>query len=265
MNGYKAIIRDGLILMVISTVFALVFKIGFDKLRGEVHDDPLITASLQNNIDMMISTLSEESFKKDPQGKDSYDEFTKFMTNKQDEQKRTPLMWVAYMNYSDRETIKSKEEKRVVAAKLLLEKGADINLKDEHGWTALLWASWTGFPEIVSILLEKGSDVNTVDAQGHTPLTTASLRGNDKVVNILLEKGADPDHKNNAGKNALDLAKEYLERYPDHKMNYENIINLLSAPVKVQNKTEPEEEVQEPAEEPAEKAPEEAPEEETAE
>ncbi|HOB70820.1 MAG TPA: hypothetical protein PKM18_03435, partial [bacterium] len=92
MTNYKAIIRDGLILMVISTVFALVFKVGFDQLRGQVQDDPLITASLQDNIDMMITTLSEESFKKDPQGKQTYEEFTKLMTNKQDEQKRSPIM-----------------------------------------------------------------------------------------------------------------------------------------------------------------------------
>lgn len=231
MTNYKAIIKDGLILMAISTVFALVFKVGFDQLRGDVEDDPLITASLQDNIDMMETVLSEESFKKKPEGKSTYEEFTKFMTNKQDEQKRTPLMWVSYMNYSDRETIKKKEEKRLLAAKLLVEKGADINLKDEHGWTALSWASWTGLPTLVSFLLENAQDVNLADRKGLTPLMLASQRANHGVVKVLLAKGADKDLKNNEGKTALDLAEHSLEMYPELSERYKKTIDLLEKEV----------------------------------
>jgi ankyrin repeat protein len=258
MTNYKAIIRDGLILMVISTVFALVFKVGFDQLRGTVEDDPLITASLQDNIDMMMSIIGEESFKKNSQGKDTYEEFAKFMTNKQDEQKRTPLMWVAYMNFSNRETIKNKEDKRLVAAKLLLERGADIKLKDEHGWTALSWAAWTGLPTLVDLFVEKNADIDVADVKGQTPLIISSIRGNDEVVKLLLEKGADREIKNNDGKTALDFAQEYMNRYPDRKSNYETIIKLLNSPVKSQE-TEPveEESTEKPTEDPAEKVPEE--------
>lgn len=234
MTNYKAIIRDGLILMVISTVFALVFKVGFDQLRGQVQDDPLITASLQDNIDMMITTLSEDSFKKNPQGTNSYEDFTKFMTNRQDEQKRTPLMWVAYVNFYDRQIIRNKEEKRLVAAKLLLEKGADIGLKDEHGWTALSWASWTGFPTLVSLFIENGADLNIIDVKGQTPLMIASLRANDEVVRILLEKGADREIKSKEGKTALDFASEYMNKYSEKKSNYEKIITALKTVVKVE-------------------------------
>jgi len=255
MTNYKAIIRDGLILMVISTVFALVFKVGFDQLRGQVQDDPLITASLQDNIDMMITTLSEESFKKDPQGKQTYEEFTKLMTNKQDEQKRSPIMWVAYVNFYDRQIIKSKEEKRLVAAKLLLEKGADIGLKDEHGWTALSWASWTGFPTLVSLFIEKGADLNITDVKGQTPLMIASLRANDEVVRILLEKGADREIKSKEGKTALDFASEYMNKYSEKKSNYEKIITALKTVVKVQEPKPAEEPQAAEEEKPATKVP----------
>ncbi|HQN72967.1 MAG TPA: ankyrin repeat domain-containing protein [bacterium] len=234
MVGYKAIIKDGLILMAFSAVFALVFKLGFDQLRGTVQDDPLITASLQDNVDMMISILSEESFKKNPEGKESYEKFTKFMTNKQDEQKRTPLMWVAYMNFDNNEIVKNKEEKRLVAAKLLLEKGADQTLKDEHGWTALSWASWTGLPTLVSLFIENGADLNIADVKGQTPLMIASLRGNDEVVRILLENGADRELKNSDGKTALDIAQEYINKYSEKKSNYEKIITTLQTVVKVE-------------------------------
>ncbi|MGI6394089.1 MAG: ankyrin repeat domain-containing protein [bacterium] len=227
MVGYKAIIKDGLILMAFSAVFALVFKLGFDQLRGAVEDDPLITASLQDNVEMMVSILSEESFKNNPEGKESYEEFTKFMTNKQDEQQRTPLMWVAYMNFDNRKTVKNKEEKRLDAAKLLLEKGADQTLKDEHGWTPIFWGAWSGLPRIVELFIEKGAEVNLVDSKGQTPLMLASLRGNDEVVKILLQNGADRELKNVDGKKALDFAKEYKEQYSSKQVEYENVIDAL--------------------------------------
>ena len=62
----------------------------------------------------------------------------------------------------------------------------------------------------------------------------ASIRSNDEVVRILLEKGADRAIKSSEGKSALDFAKEYLNRYPERKSNYEKIITLLQTVVKVE-------------------------------
>jgi len=227
MINYKLIIRDTIILMIFSSVFAYVFKIGFDQLRGEVRNDPLVTATLQNNVDMMISTLSEDTFNRNPQGTSSYEEYLKYMTNNQDEQGRTPLMWVAYLNLNNRDNVAKAEESRVVAVKLLLDKKANSSLKDEHGWTALSWASWTGFPNVVKLLLEDGSDINIPDKRGQTPLMIAAIRGNDSVVKILLENGADKALQNIDGKRAKDLAAENLAAYRSRKENYENILSLL--------------------------------------
>ncbi len=44
--------------------------------------------------------------------------------------------------------------------KLLLEKGADVNAKGEHGWTPLMEAANRGHSEAAKLLLEKGADVN---------------------------------------------------------------------------------------------------------
>jgi ankyrin repeat protein len=41
----------------------------------------------------------------------------------------------------------------------LLDKGADINAKDRHGMTALMWVSYNDNAEIVRVLLAKGADI----------------------------------------------------------------------------------------------------------
>jgi len=80
--------------------------------------------------------------------------------------------------------------KEIVA--YLLEKGIDINKKDEYyGRTALIWASFMGHKEIVKILLEKENiDINQTDKgwNGRTALMWASYRGHAEIVKMLEEK-----------------------------------------------------------------------------
>lgn len=276
--NYKAILKDGLILMIAGLVFAFVVKLGFDQLRGDVEESPLVSPIIQDNIDKMKEIV----------GKDAK------TVNQQDEQKRTPLMWVAYLNYGDRELITKKstskkedgtevekpslEEKRLEMTKLLLENGADVKAVDEDSWTALLWAAWTGMPTVVEELVKAGSDVNALDAKKQSALMIAAQRGNDKVVEILINAGADRTLKNEDGKGAEDLANEYMPQFSDRKEHYEAVLNALKAPAqpKVEEKpveTSPETSPAEakPAEEakaeeaaPAEEVKEEAPAEEKA-
>ena len=256
--NYKAILKDGLILMIAGLVFAFIVKLGFDQLRGDVDESPLVSPIIQDNIDKIKEVI----------GKDAK------AVNQPDEQKRTPLMWVAYLNYGDRDLITKKsttkkedgtevekpslEEKRFEMTKLLLENGADVKAVDEDGWTALLWASWTGMPTVVEELVKAGSDVNALDNQKQSALMIASQRGNDKVVEILINAGADKTLKNAAGKGAEDLANEYMVQFSSRKENYEAVLNALKAEPKPVEA--PAEEVKEEpkAEEAAEAAPAEA-------
>ena len=252
--NYKAILKDGLILMIAGLVFAFIVKLGFDQLRGDVEESPLVSPIIQDNIDKMKEII----------GKDAK------AVNQQDEQKRTPLMWVAYLNYGDRELITKKstskkedgtevenpslEEKRLEMTKLLLEKGADVKAVDEDNWTALLWASWTGMPTVVDALVKAGSDVNALDAKNQSPLMVAAQRGNEKVVEILINAGADATLKNADGKSAEDLANEYMAQFSSRKENYEATLKALKTPAKVE--TSPEAPAEEVKEEPkAEEAP----------
>jgi ankyrin repeat protein len=74
--------------------------------------------------------------------------------------------------------------------KKLIEKGADVNVVDEYGATALYWASYKGHSEIVKILIEAGADVNVVNRDGETALYWTSSWGYSEIVKILKEAGA---------------------------------------------------------------------------
>jgi ankyrin repeat protein len=78
--------------------------------------------------------------------------------------------------------------------KLLLDGGADPNLRNDAGASALMWAA--GDLEKVRLLVEHGADVNAKSDAGRTPLLIAAGRfGNAAVVKLLLDHGADASAK----------------------------------------------------------------------
>ena len=93
--------------------------------------------------------------------------------------------------------------------RLLLDKGAKVNVKDDAGWTPLIMASMTGFVKTVNILIEHKADMEARDLlKGEAPLSWAAEMGHVEVVKALLVKGADPGAKDKAGQTALDHAKK---------------------------------------------------------
>lgn len=72
---------------------------------------------------------------------------------------------------------------------LLLEHGAPVHAKQQHGWTPLHSAAQNGDPEMVNLLMQYGADANATNDSGVTPIQIARDKGHGEVLNIL-EKGA---------------------------------------------------------------------------
>ena len=75
--------------------------------------------------------------------------------------------------------------------RLLLDKGADINIQGGKYGSALQAVSWGGNVEAIRLLLDKGADINIQVGKYGSALQAASYRGNVEIVRLLLDKGAD--------------------------------------------------------------------------
>ncbi|KAF3287277.1 hypothetical protein TWF970_007007 [Orbilia oligospora] len=69
----------------------------------------------------------------------------------------------------------------------LLNAGADINLADQDGDTALIVAANVGDAELVAFLLEKGADITHVSKRNVNALQTAMNAGATECVDVLIE------------------------------------------------------------------------------
>jgi len=69
-------------------------------------------------------------------------------------------------------------------------------------------AAFSKSPEIVTLLLEKGAEIEARDERGMTPLMHAARSSKTpEIVTLLLGKGADPLAKDREGKKAIYYAK----------------------------------------------------------
>ena len=93
--------------------------------------------------------------------------------------------------------------------------GTDVNIKDDDGFTALYFAAQEGQKEIAELLIEKGADVNVkLESQtakengmgGATPLRGAVANGHKETAELLIVKGADVNVKEDLGLTLLHFA-----------------------------------------------------------
>ena len=94
-------------------------------------------------------------------------------------------------------------------AKMLLEHGASVHMRNKNGQTPLHLASHRGLSYIVTLLLKLGADVDAQDNNAMTPLHLVSqsrLGGNFRTAELLLEHGASVHMRNKNGQMPLHLA-----------------------------------------------------------
>ncbi|KAF3182443.1 hypothetical protein TWF788_006346 [Orbilia oligospora] len=81
--------------------------------------------------------------------------------------------------------------------KLLVDEGADLEAKDEDDWTPLLSAASNGHEAVVKVLVSKGADIEAKNKRDQTPLSLAAGNGHEAVVKLLIDKGADTEARDN--------------------------------------------------------------------
>jgi len=92
---------------------------------------------------------------------------------------------------------------------LLKEHGAKLNELDSVGWTPLHWAAAKDRVEVARALIDAGADLRVISKLGGSALHEAASSGSAKMIELLLEVGVDPNVIASDGGTALDVAREY--------------------------------------------------------
>lgn len=94
-----------------------------------------------------------------------------------------------------------------MCVRLLIEKEADVNAKDDEGVGVLTWCIKMGrLSDVVGTLLEHGADVHERDAQGRTPLIQVAREAQFDIVGRLCYRDAQADAEDESGIDALKMA-----------------------------------------------------------
>ena len=134
---------------------------------------------------------------------------------------------ISVRNSTEDQTKKNKLKEII---KFLIEKGADVNGKDDEENTPLHYAVLEegGIDkEIVQLLLDKGADVNASNSDGDTPLhLVVSYPESSEITKLLIEKGADVNMINADGNTPVHIVVSYPESSEITKLLIENGADL---------------------------------------
>ena len=125
------------------------------------------------------------------------------------------------INFEMWEASRRKNTEMVIA---LIAAGADLNIQDIHGNTALMLAIQRKNIDIVKALIDAGADLNIQDIHGNTALMLAIQQVSLWIADYLVVAGADVHLQNNKGETALKIAQS--SKYAEYNVI---IAELLAA------------------------------------
>lgn len=175
------------------------YRTGFDDLRDR---------KITNDYELALFRAAMNEYHITP------DEFNLLCTyvkkiDSQDSNRNTALHLVVMCDEND----DMDETTRILLdfARILLEKKANPNIKNNCDATPLHYAAIKEHPYFIENLLEYAPDIIDIDAKdknGKTPLHWAVEQGKEKCAETLLDKGADSTLSDNNGITPLALGKE---------------------------------------------------------
>ena len=95
------------------------------------------------------------------------------------------------------------ERRDAALVRTLLDAGADVNVAQVDGMTALHWAVYHDDADTARVLVASGAAVGTANRYGVPPLSVAATNGNADVVTLLLDGGADANTTVRGGETVL--------------------------------------------------------------
>ena len=104
------------------------------------------------------------------------------------------------LSQKNKDLLNSANQGDLKGVKKALKKGADINAVDYNGNSALMK---TKTKAIAELLLSEGANIELSNEKGETALIIYSKRNNIEIITLLLNKGADPNKETHSKKTAL--------------------------------------------------------------
>jgi len=101
------------------------------------------------------------------------------------------------------------DKQLVSSATFLISKGADINIADHDGWTALMYSAKRGNPELMATLIGSNANIHAHDLQFcQTPYLIACRHAQKNLMEMLLKNKANPLDRDYYDRSALHIAVE---------------------------------------------------------
>ena len=128
---------------------------------------------------------------------------------------------------SDDNLMEAATNGNVAGAEAALAKGANVDIQDRYGWTALMNAAYQGHEGVVRLLLDRRANVDIQSSHGWTALMNAAYQGHEGVADLLINRSKLSEQlaKQADDRNLSELAKEIRNNIIDES----NFIFLAKA------------------------------------